>query len=151
MDGGLDCGAGCFASGDAMSNAQRLYGLGVIGIEECCRRVVLERSADSSFTPLDTLDLPRFVRIRGGVGSESDLLEKIRLFPIPASKIGVVNIRVKSSRGGFSCSFHNYAEHRSFSYPGRFATREAAMTGARYLVWAINEEVERRSANNYNL
>jgi hypothetical protein len=120
--------------------AEKLYNMGVIDVEEYSRRLILIRSL-----PKQREDVPRFVKIDGGVGDEKSLLKKIAGFPLPKFRIGIVNVKIRMSRGMFSARYRDNATRREFSYPGRFATREHAQIGVRYLVWAINKEIERRN------
>lgn len=121
-----------------MSSAEKLYSLGVISLEECCQRLVLIHS----FPPVR--DYARFVKIDGGAGGEKYLQKKISEFVFPKEKIGSVNIVVRSQRGKFTAHYRNFTTQKEFRYPGQFVTREHAQVGVKYLVWAINEEIERR-------
>jgi hypothetical protein len=85
-----------------------------------------------------------FVKIAGAVGGESALLQKIGEFPLPSERIGEANIRIRTARGGFSVSYINRAVKRQFAYPGRFENKTAAMSGVKYLVYAINNEIDAR-------
>jgi len=123
-----------------MSSAQKLYNMGVISLEECCARLILIRSM-----PVQRMTPPRFVKLDGGMGDESALLQKIRSFPLQAQKIGSANLRIRSVRGGFSVSYHNRSAGKQFCYPGRFESQTAAVAGVKYMVYAINNEIERRA------
>lgn len=122
-----------------MSDPQRIYDIGVIDIDEYCRRLVLFRSE-----PVRD-PVPRFLKLDGAVGGESTLLQKIREYGLPEERIGAVNIQVNPARGRYSVIYRIGRGCKQIGYPGRFDTRMAAQVGVRYLVWAINNEIERRN------
>ena len=121
-----------------MSNAQRLYNMGVISLDECCNRLMLIRSM-----PTAKKEPPRFLRIHRAPGNERTTLAKIKAAILPDLPISDKNIRVKGARGGFTVVF--FYAHKQFSYPGRFESQTAAVAGVKYMVYAINNEIERRA------
>ena len=122
-----------------MSDPQRLYDIGVIDIDEYCRRLVLFRSE-----PVRD-PVPRFLKLDGAVGGESTLLQKISEYGLPEERIGAVNIKINPGRGKYSAVYRTGRGSRQIGYPGRFDSKTAAQVGVRYLVYAINNEIERRN------
>ena len=116
---------------------QQLYLDNKITADQCFERMMLIRTM-----PVIEDNSPRFVKLLGARKDEQALLRALSVFPLPTAKIKPTDVRIRVVGVMFAVSYTNT---RMISYPGTFESRTAAMAGVDYLVYAINNEIEKRA------
>ena len=116
---------------------QQLYLDNKITADQCFERMMLIRTM-----PVIEDNSPRFVKLLGARKDEQALLRALSVFPLPTAKIKPTDVRIRVVGVMFAVSYTNT---RMISYPGTFESRTASMAGVDYLVYAINNEIEKRA------